>query len=106
MFMILGPNGPFTNLPPTIETEVEWISQLIKDAETGQVASVEPTAEAEEAWTETCQEIADMTLFPRPTPGSSAPTSRARRRRSCSTSPASANTGTSSPKSASGLRRV
>jgi len=65
MFMILGPNGPFTNLPPSIETQVEWISQLVKDAETGQVASVEPTAEAEEAWTETCQEIADMTLFPK-----------------------------------------
>ena len=27
MFMILGPNGPFTNLPPTIETQVEWISR-------------------------------------------------------------------------------
>ena len=24
--MILGPNGPFTNLPPTIETQVEWIA--------------------------------------------------------------------------------
>ena len=65
MFMILGPNGPFTNLPPSIEAQVEWISDLIKDAETGQVASVEPTAEAEEAWTRTCQEIADMTLFPK-----------------------------------------
>jgi cation diffusion facilitator CzcD-associated flavoprotein CzcO len=65
MFMILGPNGPFTNLPPSIEAQVEWISELIKDAETGQVASVEPTAEAEEAWTRTCQEIADMTLFPK-----------------------------------------
>ena len=26
MFMILGPNGPFTNLPPSIEAQVEWIS--------------------------------------------------------------------------------
>ena len=26
LFMILGPNGPFTNLPPSIETQVEWIS--------------------------------------------------------------------------------
>ena len=25
MFMILGPNGPFTNLPPSIEAQVEWI---------------------------------------------------------------------------------
>ena len=29
MFMILGPNGPFTNLPPTIETQVEWIADAI-----------------------------------------------------------------------------
>ena len=30
MFMILGPNGPFTNLPPTIETQVEWIAEAIR----------------------------------------------------------------------------
>ncbi len=24
MFMVLGPNGPFTNLPPSIESQVEW----------------------------------------------------------------------------------
>jgi cyclohexanone monooxygenase len=65
MFMILGPNGPFTNLPPSIEAQVEWISQLIKDAEIAHVTSVEPTAEAEEAWTRTCSEIAEMTLFPK-----------------------------------------
>ena len=29
MFMILGPNGPFTNLPPSIETQVEWIADAI-----------------------------------------------------------------------------
>ena len=29
MFMILGPNGPFTNLPPSIETQVEWIAGLV-----------------------------------------------------------------------------
>ncbi|KAK3703467.1 hypothetical protein LTR37_014457 [Vermiconidia calcicola] len=35
MFMILGPNGPFTNLPPTIETQVEFITELISIAEKG-----------------------------------------------------------------------
>ncbi|KAF2120997.1 hypothetical protein BDV96DRAFT_283413 [Lophiotrema nucula] len=33
MFMVLGPNGPFTNLPPTIETQVEFIADLIETAE-------------------------------------------------------------------------
>lgn len=65
MFMILGPNGPFTNLPPSIETQVEWISGLIKDAEQDDAASVEVTREAEDGWTATCQEIAGMTLFPK-----------------------------------------
>ena len=30
MFMILGPNGPFTNLPPSIETQVDWIGEAIR----------------------------------------------------------------------------
>jgi cyclohexanone monooxygenase len=34
LFTILGPNGPFTNLPPTIETQVEFISDMIQEAET------------------------------------------------------------------------
>ncbi|AIJ23968.1 flavin-containing monooxygenase [Amycolatopsis methanolica] len=65
MFMILGPNGPFTNLPPSIETQVDWIGELIRHAERTGVRTVEPTAAAEEAWTATCAEIADMTLFPK-----------------------------------------
>ena len=64
MFMILGPNGPFTNLPPSIETQVEWIAGLIDHAERHGVRAVEPTQEAEDGWTATCEEIANMTLFP------------------------------------------
>ena len=33
LFMILGPNGPFTNLPPSIETQVEWISHTVAKLE-------------------------------------------------------------------------
>ena len=65
MFMILGPNGPFTNLPPSIETQVEFITDLIAKAERSGPAVVEATAEAEEGWTATCNEIAHMTLFPK-----------------------------------------
>ncbi|MGR8919214.1 MAG: flavin-containing monooxygenase [Gammaproteobacteria bacterium] len=64
MFMVLGPNGPFTNLPPSIETQVEWITQCIEAAEdAGGV--VEATPAAEDGWTATCKEIADGTLFPK-----------------------------------------
>ena len=49
LFMVLGPNGPFTNLPPSIETQVEWISDLIQHANARSIKTVEPTAEAEAA---------------------------------------------------------
>ncbi|MGX7730778.1 flavin-containing monooxygenase [Rhodococcus sp. 2H158] len=62
-FMVLGPNGPFTNLPPTIETQVEWISDTVAYAERNGVRAIEPTPEAEAEWTETCTEIANATLF-------------------------------------------
>ena len=65
MFMILGPNGPFTNLPPSIEVQVEFITALIEDAERRGAAVVEAAAEAEDGWTATCNEIAHMTLFPK-----------------------------------------
>jgi cyclohexanone monooxygenase len=65
MFMILGPNGPFTNLVPSIETQVEFIADVIRDAERQGGAVVEATHEAEDAWTATCNEIANMTLFPK-----------------------------------------
>ncbi len=65
MFMVLGPNGPFTNLPPSIETQVDWSTDLIEHVELTGFSAVEPTADAEQDWTATCREIADATLFPR-----------------------------------------
>ena len=62
-FMVLGPNGPFTNLPPSIETQVEWISDTIDFAERNGVESIEPTPEAEAEWTDTCTQVANATLF-------------------------------------------
>lgn len=62
-FMVLGPNGPFTNLPPSIETQVEWISETIDFAERNGLRAIEPTPEAEAEWTETCTQIANMTVF-------------------------------------------
>jgi cyclohexanone monooxygenase len=65
MFMILGPNGPFTNLPPSIEAQVDWIGALISTAERNGVRTIEPTQAAEDNWTATCDQIANMTLFPK-----------------------------------------
>ncbi|WP_212747268.1 flavin-containing monooxygenase [Streptomyces montanus] len=65
LFMVLGPNSAFSNLPPGIETQVEWIAELVKAVEDGGLASIEATREAEDAWSVTCQETADYTLFPK-----------------------------------------
>lgn len=63
MFMVLGPNGPFTNLPPSIETQVEWISHAIGYTVENGIEAFEATPEKEQQWSETCLEIADATLF-------------------------------------------
>ncbi|MEK8144954.1 hypothetical protein NKH18_35815 [Streptomyces sp. M10(2022)] len=63
LFMVLGPNSAFSNLPPGIETHVEWITELIKVVEDGGKSTIEATGKAEDAWTDTCQELADYTLF-------------------------------------------
>lgn len=65
LFMILGPNGPFTNLPPSIETQVEWIADVIAMMEAKGLSSIEPTAAARDEWVALCRTIADMTLFPK-----------------------------------------
>ena len=65
LFMILGPNGPFTNLPPSIETQVDFITELIRTARARGAGTVEPSAAAEDGWTATCREIAGYTLFPK-----------------------------------------
>ena len=49
MFMVLGPDGPFTNLPPSIETQVEWISDTIGEVEQRGHRVIEATREAEQS---------------------------------------------------------
>ena len=65
LFMVLGPNGPFTNLPPSIETQVEWIADAIKMMQAKGLRSIEPTEAARDEWVGLCRTIADMTLFPK-----------------------------------------
>lgn len=65
MFMILGPNGPFTNLPPSIETQARWITRAVKHTAATESGWMDVNPDTEAAWTEGCAEIADMTLFPK-----------------------------------------
>jgi cation diffusion facilitator CzcD-associated flavoprotein CzcO len=65
MFMILGPNGPFTNLPPSIETQVDWIADAIRHVSAADAGWIDVKPDTEAAWTASCTQIADQTLFPR-----------------------------------------
>ncbi|WP_336716622.1 flavin-containing monooxygenase [Arthrobacter sp. USHLN218] len=64
-FMVLGPKGPFCNLPSAIEAEVEWISGAIAHARENGIATIEPTAEAEEKWSKICSDLATGSVFGR-----------------------------------------
>lgn len=62
-FMVLGPNGPFTNLLPSLETQVQWITELIEYAEKEGITAIEPSAQTVADWTQTCTDIANATVF-------------------------------------------
>jgi cation diffusion facilitator CzcD-associated flavoprotein CzcO len=63
MFMVFGPCTVFSNLPPGIETQVDWFSGLIKAAEDSGRCYIEATESAEQAWTALCDDIAEHSLF-------------------------------------------
>ncbi|MFC9935918.1 flavin-containing monooxygenase [Glutamicibacter sp. NPDC127525] len=65
MFMVLGPNSPFTNLVPSIEAQVEAIGLAIKHLRSNETAWMDVQPEAETRWTELCTDIANATLFPK-----------------------------------------
>ncbi|TLD36360.1 hypothetical protein E2P81_ATG03249 [Venturia nashicola] len=65
-FTITGPLSPFSNIPPAVETHVEFISDTIERVE--KISStkrtvVEATEEAEEEWTELCDKVSKGSLF-------------------------------------------
>lgn len=63
MFALYGPPGPFTNQPPAIEWQAEWVSEFIAHNDANGIAVVEATPEAEQAWLDDCIRIEAMTLF-------------------------------------------
>ena len=64
-FMITGPKGPFTNIIPAIEAQIEFIGDAIEMAEkagSGK-APIEATHEAERDYSALCEELASTSLF-------------------------------------------
>lgn len=66
MFTITGPQSPsvLSNMPVSIEHHVEWVSNALNHFAKNDIRVVEPTKEAEEAWTAHNTEVAEQTLYP------------------------------------------
>jgi cyclohexanone monooxygenase len=65
-FTITGPGSPsvLTNMIVSIEQHVEWITSCIAHVRDHGYRHIEPTGDAQAAWVEFVNQIADFTLFP------------------------------------------
>jgi cyclohexanone monooxygenase len=63
MFSLYGPPGPFTNQPPAIEWQAEWVSEVVGYMNANQIDTIEATPESEQFWLDECTRIEQMTLF-------------------------------------------
>ncbi|OAL46525.1 FAD-dependent pyridine nucleotide-disulfide oxidoreductase [Pyrenochaeta sp. DS3sAY3a] len=61
LFLICGPHHPFTNAPPQVEAQVEFISDLI--AHVGKNGTVEATSGAEKEFSDLSNKIVEGSLF-------------------------------------------
>ncbi|CAF0845504.1 unnamed protein product [Adineta steineri] len=66
LFMITGPGSPsvLTNMIVSIEQHVEWITECLDYLRKHHYDSIEATNEAEDAWVNQVNAIANATLFP------------------------------------------
>ena len=67
LFMITAPGSPsvLTNMLVSIEQHVEWTTDLMRWMRDHSKRSVMPDLDAQEAWVQHVNEIADLTLFPK-----------------------------------------
>jgi cation diffusion facilitator CzcD-associated flavoprotein CzcO len=67
MFTITGPGSPsvLSNMPPTIEQHVEWISDCISKMKAKGLSCVETNEAASEAWQKEVDRAAHATLLPK-----------------------------------------
>ncbi len=66
LLTVNGPGSPavLTNVPATIEHDVEWIADCIAYLEEHGITAFEPTEEAEASWMRHAAELVDGTLYP------------------------------------------
>jgi cyclohexanone monooxygenase len=64
LFIIIGPQSPFANMPPSIEQNVGFIVNAIKHLRENSIGAMEPTSAAENHWTQHTIDVAAMTIMP------------------------------------------
>ena len=67
LFTITGPGSPsvLTNMMVSIEQHVDWVSDCVSYLRDHEQASIEATVQAEDAWVDHVNEVANFTLYPR-----------------------------------------
>ncbi|MEX1103348.1 MAG: NAD(P)/FAD-dependent oxidoreductase, partial [Dehalococcoidia bacterium] len=67
LFMITGPGSPsvLSNMIVSIEQHVDWIGECMEDLRERGAGTIEATVDAEDAWVEHVNAVADLTLFPK-----------------------------------------
>ena len=63
MFIITGPQSPFSNVPPVIDSSVDWIGRVISRGESEHCDVIEAKPEAVDAWVTLMQDLLDQTLL-------------------------------------------
>ncbi|KFY38562.1 hypothetical protein V494_04306, partial [Pseudogymnoascus sp. VKM F-4513 (FW-928)] len=63
LFTVSGPGGPFSNIPPSIEVQGDFITRLIEESRTRGTVTVEADAGAQRKWDEGVQAISEATIF-------------------------------------------
>jgi cyclohexanone monooxygenase len=63
MFMIAGPQSPFSNLPPGAEMEGDWVVGAIAHMREAGVAYMEPDIDAQKGWVQHVNEIGESPIL-------------------------------------------
>jgi cyclohexanone monooxygenase len=66
LFLITGPGSPsvLSNMIVSIEQHVDWIADCVSHLRDRDLATIEATPEAQEAWVRHVNEVGHMTLYP------------------------------------------
>jgi cation diffusion facilitator CzcD-associated flavoprotein CzcO len=67
LFTVTGPLSPsvLANMPTAVEQHVDWIADCITHLRGQGVATIEPVAAAQEAWSAHAEEVVQGTLYPK-----------------------------------------